>query len=1334
MMKKTLFLMICLTAVTVQEGWGAEFCVNSAVTLQTALTTAQSNAGDDTIKVVQGTYTGNFTYSSGEGRSISLLGGFAAGCTSRVIDPANTVLNGNHSGSALYLYDSNGGSITAVGFTVENGTATGSGGGVYAHSYAPSGNGGTVTLSNNVITGNSVATGSGAGAFAFSYSTSGIAGTVTLANNIITENSATGRSTSGGGVYASSGSSSGTAGTIVITNNVVAGNNAGYAGGVWAEADSSSGVAGTVVMTNNTITNNSAEGSGGGTLVYAFGNSGGTVNVYNNIVWGNSAATGGDIFLNYSATGEASGYNNNYAMMYGTWTHAGNNINSDPLFVPGDDSRLSSLSPCIDAGSNAAPSLPSTDVEGDPRVMDGNVDGIYTADIGADEFGMCVSTAAGLRSALTEAQTNGTEDIIMVVQGTYTGNFTYDSSEGHSVTLLGGYTANCAGRVRNPENTVLDGNGSGMVILLYDANSGDITMEGFTVRNGSSTGYGSGVYAYSYSDSGAAGTVTVTGNIVTGNSAYKASGVWALSHSQHGIAGKVLVVNNVISQNSATGPYGDGAGVLAQSSSTYGTGGTVALINNTITGNSASGSSGAGGGAYLSAWGPSGGGTIHCYNNIIWGNTALTPGGDLLVSASTAYGYNNDYATMAGIWTYSGNNINADPLLVGGGDYRLRPTSPCIDAGDNSAPDLPFFDMKENTRVFDGDSDGVAIADMGAYEYWSFQQCVAAALELQSALTTAQSNGKDNTIMIVQGTYPGRFTYSSTLGFNITLLGGYAAGCVGRVTDPSNTIMDGERSGRVLDIRAYNGGHITLGGLTIQNGNVSGAGGGCMAYAQSDSGTAGNITFTDTVFSGNRAQWGGGGHAGSYSTSGVGGDVLITQSTLTGNVAEYNGGGMIVDSYSSSGTAGHVRVTSNSIIGNTAGSIGGGVIASSYSTSGAAGAVLLATNTVAGNTADSYGGAVVQAYSSSGAAGTVTAIHNTIAENGAATDGGAYFQVSGSPAGTLHCYNNIIWGNTSTAGGDIHLSVNGTAKGYNNNYQTIVGSWTNAGGNINLDPLFVGGGDYHLRPSSPCIDGGTNIAPEMPDYDFELDDRVVDGNRDSTATADIGADEYTGLVNPLNQTICAGCTLIKEYQPPFQWMADGVFKSFAILFSTSPTDFSTEGVFVAKANVSGTSTRYALSAGTWKKIMTASDNNGNARDIFWKVTGIKTDKTPWESAARHLRMDEPQAAVIQSPRDGTEFPPEGLPTFVVETNCNVTFQLEVSSLSNNFADPKQVQRITMKAANPNETTLLQKTLSSGQWNAVKKRVGAGGTGYFRIRAWDRINRETVSELRSFTVP
>jgi hypothetical protein len=60
------------------------------------------------------------------------------------------------------------------------------------------------------------------------------------------------------------------------------------------------------------------------------------------------------------------------------------NINSDPLFVNASagDFHLQPGSPCIDAGSNSAPSLPSLDYEGDPRILP--VWG--TADMGVDEY------------------------------------------------------------------------------------------------------------------------------------------------------------------------------------------------------------------------------------------------------------------------------------------------------------------------------------------------------------------------------------------------------------------------------------------------------------------------------------------------------------------------------------------------------------------------------------------------------------------------------------------------------------------------------------------------------------------------------------------------------------------------------------------------------------------------------------------------------------------------------------------------------------------------------------------------------------------------------------
>lgn len=51
---------------------------------------------------------------------------------------------------------------------------------------------------------------------------------------------------------------------------------------------------------------------------------------------------------------------------------------------------------------------------------------------------------------------------------------------------------------------------------------------------------------------------------------------------------------------------------------------------------------------------------------------------------------------------------------------------------------------------------------------------------------------------------------------------------------------------------------------------------------------------------------------------------------------------------------------------------------------------------------------------------------------------------------------------------------------------------------------------------------------------------------------------------------------------------------------------------------------------------------------------------------------------------------------------------------------------------PNIETTLQETLSAVQWKAVKKLIGTG-TGYFRIKAWDGISRNTISEIRSFTI-
>ena len=51
-------------------------------------------------------------------------------------------------------------------------------------------------------------------------------------------------------------------------------------------------------------------------------------------------------------------------------------------------------------------------------------------------------------------------------------------------------------------------------------------------------------------------------------------------------------------------------------------------------------------------------------------------------------------------------------------------------------------------------------------------------------------------------------------------------------------------------------------------------------------------------------------------------------------------------------------------------------------------------------------------------------------------------------------------------------STTSTTNGYNNDYHETSISWDNSGSNIDADPRFIGGGNYHLRSTSPCIDKG----------------------------------------------------------------------------------------------------------------------------------------------------------------------------------------------------------------------------------------------------------------------
>jgi hypothetical protein len=114
------------------------------------------------------------------------------------------------------------------------------------------------------------------------------------------------------------------------------------------------------------------------------------------------------------------------------------------------------------------------------------------------------------------------------------------------------------------------------------------------------------------------------------------------------------------------------------------------LTHNIITGNTGAG------GIHCSD-----GGRVNLHRNNVFGNSCL-------------YGAQLDYVgCVAGKTDFSADPVFADPDA---GDYRLRRGSPCIDAGTADYPEALVHDIAGAPRCADGNCDGVALPDLGAFE------------------------------------------------------------------------------------------------------------------------------------------------------------------------------------------------------------------------------------------------------------------------------------------------------------------------------------------------------------------------------------------------------------------------------------------------------------------------------------------------------------------------------------------------------------------------------------------------------------------------------------------
>ena len=114
----------------------------------------------------------------------------------------------------------------------------------------------------------------------------------------------------------------------------------------------------------------------------------------------------------------------------------------------------------------------------------------------------------------------------------------------------------------------------------------------------------------------------------------------------------------------------------------------------------------------------------------------------------------------------------------------------------------------------------------------------------------------------------------------------------------------------------------------------------------------------------------------------------------------------------------------------------------------------------------------------------------TITANFARYYGGGIFCWGSSPVIT----NSIFWYNYSMFDPEIHVRSGSPVV----TYSDVKNGWPGEG-NIDANPLFIKGGDYHLTMISPCIDTGTDTGIYI-DIDSQ--------SRPWGAGFDMGADEF----------------------------------------------------------------------------------------------------------------------------------------------------------------------------------------------------------------------------------